>query len=417
MSIISVVKNALGVNGAVINGAEEMTDGSVRVTVTIKSQHRHRCGICGRMCRHYDNGRNETRLWRTLDLCNRKVFIVSSLERVRCPEHGIVVCQAPWAEHNSRFTRVFEDRIAWLAVATTNLVVSMLMRIKWETVGDIARRVYNRIKPGNEFDSLVEIGVDETSYKKGHKYITVVINHRNNHVIWVHEGHGKEIFSLFLNELTEEQKKSIRLVSGDGARWIQECIDAHLPNARRCMDPFHVVSWVTDLVDYLRKDEWNRLKHTEFSKQANEIKGSRYSLIKNPENLTPNQTAKLIEVFQSSPKLQKAYQLKEMLREVFKREAQTGCILLNRWIVKARNSLIEEFDELADKIERNKEAIMNTLESGLSNARIEATNNKIKVITRRAYGFRNLDNLIGLVMLACGGVNVRLPWEEPLCAF
>ena len=110
--------------------------------------------------------------------------------------------------------------------------------------------------PAARFAGLVRIGVDETSYKKGHKYITVVINHDTGKVIWAHEGHGKTIFTKFFKLLSKEQLASIQLVSGDGAKWIQECINDFCPTAKRCIDPFHVVQWATEALDEVRRLAW-----------------------------------------------------------------------------------------------------------------------------------------------------------------
>ena len=96
----------------------------------------------------------------------------------------------------------------------------------------------------------------KTSYKKGHKYMTVVINHDKSSVIWCAPGYGKEVLSQFFELLSEEQRASIRCVSADGARWIASCVEEYCPNALRCIDPFHVVSWATDALDQVRREAW-----------------------------------------------------------------------------------------------------------------------------------------------------------------
>lgn len=111
------------------------------------------------------------------------------------------------------------------------------------------------------FKNLTRIGIDETSYKKGHKYVTVVTDHDTNQVVWVGEGTGKVVLEKFFKLLTEEQRNRITLVSADGARWIKSCIDEYCPNVERCIDGFHVVSWGVDAMDALRKELWhNSLK-------------------------------------------------------------------------------------------------------------------------------------------------------------
>jgi len=96
--------------------------------------------------------------------------------------------------------------------------------------------------------------------KKGHKYMTVVVNHETGHLIWAKKGHGKEILKEFFNALTPEQRASIKFVTADGARWIAECVKDFCPNAERCIDPFHVVAWANDSLDEVRKQAIRQAK-------------------------------------------------------------------------------------------------------------------------------------------------------------
>lgn len=125
-------------------------------------------------------------------------------------------------------------------------------------VGEIADRVWDRLdtRPIKAGCIFRRIGIDETSYKKGHKYITVVVDHDRRCVIWVHEGYGKEVLDLFMRELSEEQRKGVELVTCDGAKWIRPSIEEFLPNAERCVDSFHVVQWATEALDKVRVEAW-----------------------------------------------------------------------------------------------------------------------------------------------------------------
>jgi transposase len=134
--------------------------------------------------------------------------------------------------------------------------------------------------------------------------------------------------------------------------------------------------------------------------------------LKNPENLTKNQQAAMGMIIKSDKKLYRAYLLKEGLRSVFQYNYAGAYAELNRWFAWAQRCRIKEFVELGRKIKRHKSAIMSTVMHGLSNARIEAINNKIKVTIRMGYGFRNIDNLISLVRLKCGGYDIELPGRK-----
>ncbi|MFH6808985.1 transposase [Alloscardovia omnicolens] len=111
--------------------------------------------------------------------------------------------------------------------------------------------------------NLRHIGIDETSYKKGHKYITVVVDHDQNQVVWCHEGTGKEVLDQFFESLTQKQRDNIEACSADGARWIKSCLDYWIPNCERCVDLFHVIEWATKAVDETRIEAWRSIKSEE----------------------------------------------------------------------------------------------------------------------------------------------------------
>ena len=220
-----------------------------------------RCPHCGKRGQGYDSY-GKYRRWRSLDLGSTRVYIEATAPRITCREHGVVVARVPWARHDSDYTYDFETAVTWLTLHATAQDVSEYFRIKWHTVGSVAQRVQASIEKDqpSRFDNLEAIGIDETSYKKGHKYMTVIVNHKTGHLIWAKKGHGKEVLSSFFEGLTEEQRASIRHVTADGARWIADCIKEYCPNAERCIDPFHVVAWANDCLDNVRKSAVRQAK-------------------------------------------------------------------------------------------------------------------------------------------------------------
>jgi transposase len=218
------------------------------------SREQKRCPICGKRSPGYDSTTKKKR-WRSLDFGSQRVYIEAYSPRIKCIEHGVIVARVPWARHNSDYIHGFETAVTWLTLHATVQDVAEYFRIDWHTVGPIARRVQESLgkEQPNRFDNLEEIGIDETSYKKGHKYMTVVVNHKTGQLIWAKKGHGKEILAEFFKGLTEEQRAKIKYVTADGASWIAECIKDCCPNAKRCIDPFHVVSWAAKCLDEVRK--------------------------------------------------------------------------------------------------------------------------------------------------------------------
>jgi transposase len=161
----------------------------------------------------------------------------------------------PWARRSSDYTKDFEMAVTWLTLHATAADVAEFFRVDWHTIGNITKRVQETLEETsqNRYDDLEKIGIDETSYKKGHKYMTVVVNHKTGKLVWAKKGHGKEVLAEFFKEQSDEQRAKIKLVSADGAQWIASCIKEYCPKAVRCIDPFHVVQWANDALDEVRR--------------------------------------------------------------------------------------------------------------------------------------------------------------------
>jgi transposase len=419
MNIKSIFKNLLKIKGVFIEGAR-LENGALVVNVRQHKRESLRCPICGRKAKRYDSGRGKRR-WRALDFGIVKVFIEADICRIRCKKHGVLTEQVSWARHGSAFTRDFEETAAWLSLHCAKTVVSVLMRISWNTVGPIVKRVSDELEAAgpSRFDGLECIGIDETSYKKGHKYMTVIADHKTGKLIWAAVGYGKEVLERFFKGLTKEQCASIKHITADGAKWIAETGQKYCPNAERSIDPFHVVEWANGVLDEVRKRIYREtaekvkadkgLDKGERKEAMAPVTEAKYAMLKNPETLTEGQLAKVELIAKSTPQLYRAYLLKEKLRLLFKHTLAEAADELQRWLSWAQRCRIPEFRELRNKIKRHKDAILSTIKYGLSNSLVEAINNKIKLTIRMAYGFRNTDNMLALVMLRCSGVIVNLP--------
>ena len=445
----TLCKNLLNVKHCVVEGHDFYSDADgvnhLRIQARPDKRHENDCPFCHKSCSHYDTPTSKPRTWRALDWGGTLVEIEYTTHRVMCPEHGVVVADVPWAYHDSGFTKSFDLTVGWLAVYLPRSAVQEYMRIDWKTVGRCVSRTLHEIEPerARRLDNLVNIGIDETSYRKGHKYITVVVNHDTNSVVWAAQGHGKAVLQSFYKQLTNEQLASIKVVTGDGARWITECVNEFTPDCERCVDPFHVVEWAMEALDEVRRESWREAygeakalakenprnagrpkeddpmtaKLREAKEKADEIKKSAFALGKAPENLTERQKTRLEMIAKGNPRLYRAYRMKEMLRTLLKfKNPEEAEAELDRWLWWASHSRIQAFKELYQKVKRHREHILNTIRHGMSNARIEATNNKIKLIIRKAYGFRNIENMLDMVYLVCSNISVPLPNRELIAA-
>jgi len=404
----SVWRRLLGVENVIVEDARFEGEDLV-VAVRLFKRQRHRCGRCGTRSPRYDSGEGRRR-WRSLDLGTVQTLIEAEAPRVSCPKHGVVVAQVPWADHDSRFTLAFEDQVAWLAVECSKTAVSLLMRTSWRTVGRVLVRVARRLYQGRDrLDGLRRIGIDEISYKKHHRYLVVVVDHDRKRLVWAAEGRDEATLDRFFFELGSERCQLITHVSADAADWIENVVERRCPQAVRCLDPFHVVAWATEAIDELRREMWNLARDADQPELARRIKRTRYALWKNADDLSRRQRAKLSWLEKVNRPLYRAYLLKESLRLVFQLPAEEALELLENWLRWAWSSGLNHFVVVADRIARHIDELIATIVHGVSNALVEATNTRIRLITRRAYGFHSAKPLIALAMLSCGDYRPVLP--------
>ena len=188
------------------------------------------------------------------------------------------MCAVPWARHDSRLTRSFEDQVARLAVNTSKTAVAELMRVAWRTVGGILERVATEARREVDLlNGLRRIGIDEISHRKGQRYLTVVVDHHSGRLVWAAPGRDRKTVLAFFDALGEERCKQIELVSADMAAWISGPIAERLPDAVRCVDPFHVVMLATEALDEVRREVCNeaRKQATSNSPESSKEPGSR----------------------------------------------------------------------------------------------------------------------------------------------
>ncbi|MFC6060402.1 transposase, partial [Streptomyces pratens] len=267
---------------------------------------------------------------------------------------------------------------------------------------------------------LTRIGIDEISYRKGHKYMTVVVDHDTAKVVWMADGHGKSVLHRFFDALGPERAGRLTHISADGAAWIAETLAERAPRAVRVMAPFHVVAWATDALDIERRASWNRARRQAEGRDGREtaraLKDSRFALWKNEADLTDRQAAKLTWIAATDPRLHRAWRLKEALRAVFtlaKTRPTAALKALDRWIGWARRCRIDAFVDLQRRVRRHYEAIRAALTTGMSNGLIESTNTKTRLIIRRGFGFHSADAVIALAMLTLAGDKPTLPGRQP----
>ena len=330
-----VLARLLGVERAVVEAVLVESDALV-VRVRPRRRDASRCGVCGRRARGYDRGEGARR-WRALDLGSMKAFVEAEARGSRAGGMGGGRARRLGAAREP-FTRVFEQQVAWLATHCSKSAICELMRISWPTVGRIIERVVadEQARQGDPLEGLTRIGIDELSFRKGQRYITVVVDHDSGRLVWAAEGRDKQTVLGFFDQLGAERAARIRLVSSDLGEWITRAVLERCPQATLCLDPYHVVALASGALDEVRREVWQQARRAGDTTGARWLKGARWALWKRPERLTERQRAKLATIEHVNRRLYRAYLLKEQLRLVFHSEPEEAVELLEAWLGWAR---------------------------------------------------------------------------------
>ena len=257
-----------------------------------------RCSRCLARCPGYDTG-DGMRRWRTLDVGTTKAYLQASAPRVFCGEHGVVVAHVPWARPGAKCSYLLEDTCAWLASHTALCVVTAFLRLAWRTVAAIVARVVADGRATNDLlTGLARIGIDEIAYRKGHRYLTVVIDHQTGRLVWAAEGRNKATLAKFFDELGPDRSAKLTHVSADGAEWIHAVVTERAPQALICLDPFHVVMWMMKALDKVRVRTMTKAGITD--------RHAMWAVRKNPVDLTCEQRTSLASITATNTTLYRA---------------------------------------------------------------------------------------------------------------
>ena len=288
----SVLIKLLGLGITVVVTGWNLEEGErakLVVWVRRKAGVRGRCGRCGEKAPFFDHGGGERR-WRHVDVGFATCELVAEARRVDCPAHGPTVAALPFARHDSWFTRAFEDLVVYDAIVSSKLAAARRHEVSWRAVDHMCERVaMEALGRVDLLSGLVAIAIDEVKYKKGQRYLTVVCDHFTGKVVWAQKGRSKQTVGAFFDALGAERAGKLQFVTCDGAEWIRTVLAERAPGATVCLDTFHLVSWATDALDQVRRDEWNELRRRGGMAAAKALKGMRFLLLRNWENLSSSQ--------------------------------------------------------------------------------------------------------------------------------
>jgi transposase len=410
----TLLNRLLCLPNATVRGVD-VRDHRVRVGVR-PHRRRLRCPYCDFSTRHRYDTRDVDSSWRHLDLGGRVCVLTLRRRRLRCPEHGVHAEAVDFARPGSGFTRDFEDLAVWLATKTDKSTVAVFCRVTWRTVGAMCDRVAAEKLDPDRFSGLVDIGVDEISWRKHHHYLTLVSDHDTGKIIWGAEGkNAAALGAFFTDTLPEGAAERLQAVSMDLGPAYVKAVREHAPRATICFDPFHVIKLATDALDDVRRQAWQHARTLSNKQVAKTYRGARWVLLKNPENLTPTQASTLKTLKRRGGALIRAYELKEALRAIFAGDLadQDVIDMLGKWCSWAQRCRIPQFVRVGSTIRKHLDGILAAITRGLANGRHEGLNNKVRLIIRRAYGFHTAQNALALVLLTCGPLTLTLPYHTP----
>jgi len=399
----------LGIVGASVSGVEF---GSGGVIVRLRRRRRKHVCPCGwKTWAVYDRS---NRRWRHLDLGATRCELEAEIVRIDCKQcHRVRTEVVPWARPGSRHTRDFQDVVCYLAQRTDKTTICRLMRTSFEAVARIVETVVREELDDARLNDLYRIGVDEVSYRKGHRYLTVVADHdRDGAVIWVGEGKGAKTLLAFYDELGPGRTAKLEAVSLDMGGAYKKATDDKAPQARQCVDPFHVVKLCNEAIDKTRRWAWNVHREAGLPSAA-WVKKTRWALVKDPGDLLDSQIEILRELERRRSVLFRSWQLKEALRDLYRlADPADAAAHLDWWLAWASRCRFPAFVSFQKTVRANRDRILAAVERGLSNSKLEGLNSKIRLINHRGYGHRSLPALIAMIYLCCGGITVTLPFER-----
>lgn len=362
-----------------------------------------RCPECGRRCT-IKRIMPEMRTWRDVCVCGWRIFFFYYPKEIECPTHGRAQEDIPWADAYSRVTYRLEFLIVIYSQLMTQKAAAQLVHIPKSTFSDILHRIIDRVRDGHRIRALRCVGVDEISYRKGHKYVTVVYDLERACVLWVGKGKGRETIDQFFNErLSDYQKRQIEWASCDMSETFIGAIQEHCPNAHLVLDRFHIVKALNDAVDEVRKEEWRSVS----GEERKVLKGLRWILFRNHAERTKEDKEIIDKLRNSNRRIYRASILSDEFDHFWDFNAPWAAErFLKGWSTSALMSRLEPLRKFVGTIRSHFENIITFVSRRITNAAAEGLNRIIRMVKNRASGFRSVDAFIDLIYLVVGDVDI-----------
>lgn len=360
------------------------------------------CPKCGKTCSVYD--KREERIWRHLDTCQLRTFIHCQTPRVTCSEHKTITMDVPWSSNMSRFTNQFERFAIDLLKATKNRQKAAdLLRISWDEIDGIMKRSVERGMKRRKDDDITYIGIDEKSFLSGHRYATILTDITGKRVLEVAENRDTQAVDTVWETLSAKQKKGVKAVSMDFWQAYRTGVETHVPNAIIVHDKFHIMKYMNEAVDAVRKQE-----HKMFMRNKDDcLKGKKYLFLKNRQDFTKEESSDFRDLNITQLDVGRAWNRRELLRNLWDYSYEKSARnFFKRWYFSATHSRLSPVIKVAKLLNKHFDNIVSFLKHRITNAFAEGINSIIQLIKSSARGFRNFENYRTAILFFCGGLEL-----------
>jgi transposase len=341
--------------------------------------------------------------WRHLDFFQHQAFLTARTPRITCTKCGVLQVMVPWARPNSGFTLLFEGFAMALAMHMPIAVAAGFLGITDKRLWRVVFHYVGAAVARMDLSGVVRVAIDETAAKRGHDYITLVVDMDGRRVVFVADGRSADTVRQFADHLEDR--------GGDASRIKQACIDMspafisgvteNLTEAEITFDRFHVMKLIGDAVDEVRRAE---------VKARPELRGTRYVWTKNEPNLTAKQSTILDTLSHTNLKTARAWRMRLAFQDIYAQPTRGwGELFLDKWIGWARRSRLEPMKAVARTMEKHREGILAWFDSRISNGLIEGINSVVQAAKTKAHGYRNSETLKAVTYLVAGKLDLRLP--------
>ena len=362
-----------------------------------------RCPECGRRGRIVHQPA-EPRRWEDVAVLGLRLVLWYAPKELRCPTHGRVQEEIPWAPASARVTYRLEWRLCALCQVMTQTAAAEILRLPTATLSNLLHRVITRVRDGHTIRGLTTLGVDEISYCKGRKFATLVYDLDRARVLWVGPGKGRDTIDRFFHEcLSRGQKARVAWASCDMSPADIGAITHHCPNVTLVIDRFHLVKALNQAVDEVRKEQWRALD----TPGRKAIKGLRWLLSTHSRHRTPGHTRFLNRLRNSNRRIHRAWVLKDEFEHFWDyRYRASAQKFLTRWMTSALRSRLPTLRTFVGTLRTHLPHILAFIDRPLTNAVGEGLNRIVKLVKNRASGYRHLDYLTDMIYLTVGDLDI-----------